>query len=80
VFAPEDDWSDGFRLVGGETLDDVLAQAVAQARRTEEVEAGLGDLGAPLPATIDGATCWTLMAAAEGWPQHDWVSFKAAIG
>ncbi len=23
--------------------------------------------------SIDGATCWTLMAAAEGWPERDWV-------
>ena len=23
--------------------------------------------------SIDGATCWTLMAAAEGWPAQDWV-------
>lgn len=22
--------------------------------------------------SIDGATCWTLMAAAEGWPPQDW--------
>lgn len=22
--------------------------------------------------SLDGATCWTLMAAAEGWPQQDW--------
>jgi hypothetical protein len=22
--------------------------------------------------SIDGATCWTLMAAAEGWPAEDW--------
>lgn len=22
--------------------------------------------------SIDGATCWTLMAAAEGWPVRDW--------
>jgi hypothetical protein len=22
--------------------------------------------------SIDGATCWTLMAAAEGWPAQDW--------
>jgi len=22
--------------------------------------------------SIDGATCWTLMAAAEGWPEQDW--------
>jgi hypothetical protein len=23
--------------------------------------------------SIDGATCWRLMAAAEGWPEQDWV-------
>jgi uncharacterized damage-inducible protein DinB len=23
--------------------------------------------------SIDGATCWTLMAAAEGWPAQEWV-------
>ena len=22
--------------------------------------------------SIDGATCWTVMAAAEGWPAQDW--------
>jgi hypothetical protein len=22
--------------------------------------------------SVDGATCWTLMAAAEGWPPQDW--------
>ncbi len=22
--------------------------------------------------SIDGATCWTVMAAAEGWPEQDW--------
>jgi hypothetical protein len=111
VFVPQDDWSDGFRLVEGETLEDVLALADEQARLTEKVVGALEDLGSPLPATtdlvpwipagvvwtarwvllhlieetarhaghadiiresIDGATCWTLMAAAEGWPAQDW--------
>jgi hypothetical protein len=112
VFVPEDDWSDGFRLVAGETLDDVIALADDQARETEKIVGGLEDLGEPLAPTvdlvpwipggivwtarwvllhlieetarhaghadiiresIDGATCWTLMAAAEGWPAQDWV-------
>jgi Protein of unknown function (DUF664) len=114
VFAPgdEDEWSDGFRLTEGETLDDVLALADEQARTTETVFGAAEDLAAPLPPTtdvvpwipdrtvwtprwvllhlieetarhaghadiiresIDGATCWTLMAAAEGWPAQDWV-------
>ena len=112
VFVPEDDWADGFRLVDGETLDDVIALSEEQARHTEKIVADLADLGAPLPPTIDlvpwipgglvwtprwvllhlieetarhaghadiiresidGATCWTVMAAAEGWPeQRDW--------
>jgi hypothetical protein len=113
VFAAEDDYADGFRLVDGETLADVLALAAEQARHTAEIVSGLADLGAPLPATtdvvpwipaglvwtprwvllhlieetarhaghadivresIDGATCWTLMAAAEGWPEQDWLA------
>ncbi len=111
VFAPEDDWSDGFCLQEGETLDDVIALAGDQARETGKIVGGLEDLRAPLPPTvdlvpwipggivwtprwvllhlieemarhaghadiiresIDGATCWTLMAAAEGWPEQDW--------
>jgi hypothetical protein len=113
VFVPQDDWADGFRLVDGETLDDVLALAADQARDTEKVVADVGDLGAALPPTadvvpwipggvswtprwillhlieetarhaghadiiregIDGATCWTVMAAAEGWSMSDWAS------
>ena len=113
VFDAADDYVDGFSLVGGETLADVLALAAEQARHTEEIVAGLDDLGTPLPATtdvvpwiptgmvwtprwvllhlieetarhaghadiiresIDGATRWTLMAAAEGWPRTDWVA------
>jgi hypothetical protein len=114
VFAPgpQENWSDGFRLTQGETLEDVIALADEQARMTEKVVGALEDLAAPLPPTadlvpwipagivwtprwvllhlieetarhaghadiiresIDGATCWTLMAAAEGWPALDWV-------
>ncbi len=111
VFVPADDWSDGFRLLEGETLEDVIDRADDQARKTEKVVGALEDLGAPLPPTvdlvpwipggivwtprwvllhlieetarhaghadiiresIDGATCWTLMAAAEGWSARDW--------
>ena len=55
VFAPgdEDEWSDGFRLTEGETLDDVLALADDQARMTEKVVGALEDLAAPLPPTTD---------------------------
>jgi hypothetical protein len=112
VFAPQDDWSDGFRLVGGETLVDVIALCDEVARETQKIVADVGNLGAALPPTtdvvpwipsgvvwtprwvllhlieetarhaghadiireaIDGGTCWTLMAAAEGWPEMDWM-------
>jgi hypothetical protein len=53
VFAPEDDWADGFRLVEGETLLDVLTLADEQARATEKVVSDLTDLGAPLQPTAD---------------------------
>jgi hypothetical protein len=113
VFVPQDDWADGFRLVAGETVADVLTMAADQARHTEKVVADLPDLGVALPPTadlvpwipggvswtprwilvhlieetarhaghadiireaIDGATCWTVMAAAEGWSISDWAS------
>jgi hypothetical protein len=111
VFAPSDDYADGFRLVEGETLGDVLALAAEQARQTHQVVSAIDDLGAPLAPTtdvvpwipaglrwtprwvllhlieevarhaghadvvresIDNATCWTLMAAAEGWSMEAW--------
>ena len=110
VFVPDDDRADGFRLVEGETLRDVIAFSDEQARRTEEIVAAQCDLGAALAPTtdivpwipgglvwtprwvllhlieetarhaghadilreaIDGAGCWTVMAAAEGWPEQD---------
>jgi uncharacterized damage-inducible protein DinB len=111
VFAPTDDYADGFRLEEGETLGDVLALAAEQARQTDEVVSAIDDLGALLAPTtdvvpwipaglrwtprwvllhlieevarhaghadvvresIDNATCWTLMAAAEGWSMEAW--------
>jgi hypothetical protein len=112
VFAPEgDEWSDGFRLIEGETLDDVVAFSLEVAEHTQKIVADVADLGAALPPTTDlvpwipsgvvwtprwvllhlieetarhaghadivreatdGGTCWTLMAAAEGWPETDW--------
>jgi Protein of unknown function (DUF664) len=104
VFAPGDDYADGFSLVPGETLADVLRFSADVAEHTEKIINGLPDLGAPLAPTtqevpwiaaglvwsprwvllhlieetarhaghadivresLDGATCWILMAAAE---------------
>jgi hypothetical protein len=111
AFVPQEDWANGFLLVGGETLDDVLAMASAQARDTEKVIGNLPDVSVTLAPTadvvpwipagvswtprwillhlieetarhaghadiireaFDGSTCWTLMAAAEGWSMSDW--------
>ncbi len=111
VFVSEEDWGDGFRLVPGETLEDVLRFSADVAEHTEKIVNALADLGAPLAATtegvpwipaglvwsprwvllhlieetarhaghadivresLDGATCWALMAAAEGWPDLPW--------
>jgi uncharacterized damage-inducible protein DinB len=111
VSAMTDDYADGFRLVGDQTLADVLALASEQARHTEQVVSAIDDLGATLEPTtdvvpwipaglcwtprwvllhlieevarhaghadvvresIDNATCWTLMAAAEGWSMEAW--------
>jgi uncharacterized damage-inducible protein DinB len=111
VFMPEYDWTDGFRLLDGETLADVVTFSADVANNTEKIVTDLPDLGAPLPPTrpgvpwipaglvwsprwvllhlieetarhdghadilresLDGATCWTLMAAAEGWPKQAW--------
>jgi hypothetical protein len=65
VFVPQDDWADGFRLVDGETVDDLLAVTAEQARQTEKVVTGLADLGVSLPPTTDlvpwipGGVSWT---------------------
>ena len=116
---PEYDWTDGFRLLDGETLADVMSFSADVARHTEKIVSDLPDLGVPLPATqpgapwipaglvwsprwvllhlieetarhaghadivresLDGATCWTLMAAAEGWPEQPWGNSPPAPG
>ncbi len=48
VFLPEYDWADGFRLVDGETLADVVSFSAEVARTTEKVVTDLPDLGTPL--------------------------------
>ncbi|QGK70049.1 DUF664 domain-containing protein [Allosaccharopolyspora coralli] len=46
-----EDWADGFRMVEGETVQGLLGEYDAVARRTEEAVAEVADLGAawPLP-------------------------------
>ncbi len=102
----------GFILGGDETLAGALTAYEETARRTEEVVAGIADLGQAVPVpkgvpwfpddleacnvrwvllhlveetarhaghadivreSIDGATMYELMAAAEGWPATDWL-------
>ncbi|HEX8497161.1 MAG TPA: DinB family protein [Actinomycetales bacterium] len=48
----QDEWADGFSLVGGETLAEVVAEYEAVAARTDELVTSLPDLGASheLPA------------------------------
>ncbi|MFD9896247.1 DinB family protein [Amycolatopsis sp. NPDC059027] len=43
------DYVDGFRLLESETLEGALARYDEVARRTEEVIAGIADLGQPVP-------------------------------
>lgn len=101
----------GFTLGEDETLAGALADLAAAGRETEEVIAGIADLGQAVPVpdapwfpddvdawsvrwvllhlieevarhaghadivreSIDGATCYELLAAAEGWPATDWL-------
>jgi hypothetical protein len=106
------DYHDDFRLGPDETLAEVLDRYAQVARETEEIVAGIADLGQPVPVpkdvpwfpddvdawsvrwvllhlieetarhaghadiireSIDGATCYELMAAAEGWEPTPWV-------
>jgi uncharacterized damage-inducible protein DinB len=108
----DDDYGANFRLGPDETLAAVLADYDAAARETEEVVAGIDDLGRAVPVppgvpwfpddldawsvrwvllhlitetarhaghadivreSIDGATAYPLMAAAEGWPATPWI-------
>jgi uncharacterized damage-inducible protein DinB len=101
----------GFTMGDDESLADLLADLDAAGRETEEIVAGIADLGQAVPVpdepwfpkdvdawsvrwvllhlieevarhaghadivreSIDGATCYELMAAAEGWPATDWM-------
>ncbi|WP_328606664.1 DinB family protein [Amycolatopsis sp. NBC_00345] len=106
------DYFENYRLGESETLESVLDRYDRIAARTEEVVAGIPDLGRPVPVpkgvpwypkdvdawsvrwvllhlieetarhaghadiireSLDGATAMPLMAAAEGWPETDWV-------
>ncbi len=105
-------YATNFRLVDGETIEDVLARYDAVAARTEKTITELGDLDHQIEIdhsvpwnskdmthwtvrwvllhliqetarhtghadiireTLDGATAYPLMAAAEGWPETDWL-------
>ncbi|MEU6646546.1 DinB family protein [Saccharomonospora sp. NPDC046836] len=109
---PPEDGGD-LRLAPGETLADVIGEYEIVATETEEIIAGIDDLGRAVPVpkgvpwfpddveawsvrwvllhlieetarhaghadiireSIDGATAFPLMAAAEGWPQTPWLT------
>ena len=108
----EEEYQANFRLSAHDTLEDVLALYDQVASETEEIVAGIADLGHPVPVpsgvpwfpddveawslrwvllhlieetarhaghadivreSIDGATAYPLMAAAEGWPASPWI-------
>ena len=58
----EADYVDGFRLRDDEARADALAAYELVQRETEEVL-----------ASIDGATMYPSLAAAEGWPATNWL-------
>ena len=101
-----------FRMDADETLADVLSEYDAAAASTDEVLAGIPELGTPVPVpkdspwlpkdidawsvrwvilhlieetarhaghadivreSVDGATWFSLLAAAEHWPESPWV-------
>ena len=105
------DYGAEFRLTPDDTLESLLAGYDEVARYTEEVVAGIADLGEPVPVpdepwfaggvthwsvrwvllhvmeetcrhaghadivreSIDGATAYALLAAAEGWAATPWL-------
>jgi uncharacterized damage-inducible protein DinB len=111
-FDPDGDWSENFRFGPDDTLGVALDRYQRTAARTEEIVAGLPDLGLAVPVphdtpwfpaeveawslrwvllhlieetarhaghadvireSIDGATAFSLMAAAEHWPPSPWI-------
>jgi uncharacterized damage-inducible protein DinB len=108
----QDEYQANFRLSVHDTLEDVLALYDQVASETEDIVAGIPDLGHPVPVpsgvpwfpddveawslrwvllhlieetarhaghadivreSIDGASAYPLMAAAEGWPPSPWM-------
>ncbi len=49
----EDEYESGFRLEPGETVADILALHRQAARETDEIVAGIADLGRPVPVPRD---------------------------
>ncbi|MFJ5831851.1 DinB family protein [Streptomyces sp. NPDC093089] len=117
--AADESDADEFRLAPDETLADVLDQYEAAVRDTDEVVAGIADLGRPVPVpqglpwfpadvpawsvrwvllhlieetarhgghadiireSIDGATLFPLLAAAERWPDPWFQPWQAPTG
>jgi uncharacterized damage-inducible protein DinB len=111
-FDPNADWGENFRLGPDQTLDRVLEDYQRVATNTDQVIAGIDDLGQTVPIprdtpwfprdveswsvrwvllhlieetarhaghadivreSIDGATAFSLMAAAEDWPASPWI-------
>ena len=107
-----DEYVEGFRLGPDETLAEVLDRYAQATVETDEIIAGIADLGRPVPVpkgvpwfpsdveawsvrwvlfhlvtetarhaghadivreSIDGATAFPLMAAAEDWPATPWI-------
>ncbi|MBB5959477.1 putative damage-inducible protein DinB [Saccharothrix tamanrassetensis] len=59
----ENDWENGFRMVPGETLESLLADYEATARKTGELVAGLDmDTAHPLPVApwFESGASWTV--------------------
>jgi len=110
---PGQDYASGFVLGEDESLQEVLDRYGEVAATTEDVVAGIADLGRAVPVprdapwfpadveawsvrwvllhlieetarhaghadivreSIDGATAYPLMAAAEGWPATPWIT------
>ncbi len=111
-FDPNTDWGENFRFAPDQTLEGILDRYQRVASETNQVIAGIGDLGQSVPIphdtpwfprdveawsvrwvllhlieetarhaghadivreSIDGATAFSLMAAAEDWPPSPWI-------
>ena len=78
-----EDYLEGFSFGAGDTLAGVLKEYDVAAAETEAVVAGIADLGQAVPVPKDSpwlpadveawSVRWVLMAAAEGWPETQWL-------